>query len=58
MSVAEFLGRNPGFGLAEGTDDLFVGKTLLPGDFLMYFFKKLLAIRYINQRGIGHNKFG
>jgi hypothetical protein len=28
-------GRNSGFGLAENTDELFVGKTLLHGDVLM-----------------------
>ncbi|MDU7129748.1 MAG: hypothetical protein E6308_24775 [Escherichia coli] len=28
MLTAELTGRNPGFGLAENTDDLFVGKTL------------------------------
>jgi hypothetical protein len=26
MLAAEFLSRNPGFGLAENTDDLLVGK--------------------------------
>lgn len=29
--TAELSGRNPGFSLAEDTDDLFVGKTLLQG---------------------------
>jgi hypothetical protein len=27
-------GRNPGFGLTENTEDLFVGRTLLHGDVL------------------------
>jgi mannose-6-phosphate isomerase len=35
MLAAEFPGRNPGFGLAENTDDLFVGKMLFHGDVLM-----------------------
>jgi len=34
MPTAEFPGRNPGFGLAEDTDDLFVGKSLFHGDVL------------------------
>ena len=33
--TAELTGRNAGFGLAENTYDLFVGKTLLHGDVLM-----------------------
>ncbi|HBW8559749.1 TPA: hypothetical protein MI695_26400 [Klebsiella pneumoniae] len=47
-------GRNPGFGLAENTDDLFVGKTLLHEDVLMWLMKTLLTSRCINQRGAGH----
>ncbi|AZR66133.1 hypothetical protein ELE18_28130 (plasmid) [Klebsiella quasipneumoniae] len=46
-------GRNAGFGLAENTDDLFVGKTLLHGDVLMWLMKTLLTSRCINQRGAG-----
>ncbi|MBM7228594.1 hypothetical protein JTY90_28735, partial [Klebsiella michiganensis] len=40
-------------GLAENTDDLFVGKTLLHGDVLMWLMKTLLTSRCINQRGAG-----
>ncbi|MBW5995213.1 hypothetical protein CF038_21640, partial [Klebsiella michiganensis] len=43
------------FGLAENTDDLFVGKTLLHGDVLMWLMKTLLTSRCINQRGAGHD---
>ncbi|AVE75494.1 hypothetical protein AM439_01465 [Enterobacter cloacae complex sp.] len=53
MLTAELTGRNPGFGLAENTDDLFVGKTLLHGDVLMWLMKTLLTSRCINQRGAG-----
>ncbi|MEB8232859.1 hypothetical protein NGI09_15110, partial [Klebsiella pneumoniae] len=42
------------FGLAENTYDLFVGKTLLHGDVLMWLMKTLLTSRCINQRGAGH----
>ncbi|OWY85325.1 hypothetical protein CAC00_24575, partial [Raoultella ornithinolytica] len=35
------------------TDDLFVGKTLLHGDVLMWLMKTLLTSRCINQRGAG-----
>ena len=35
MLTAELTDRNSGFGLAENTDDLFVGKTLLHGGVLM-----------------------
>ncbi|MDK1915617.1 hypothetical protein MKR10_27450, partial [Klebsiella sp. K4-130] len=41
-------------GLAENTYDLFVGKTLLHGDVLMWLMKTLLTSRCINQRGAGH----
>ncbi|MBU9838366.1 hypothetical protein J1786_26630, partial [Rahnella sp. L72c] len=41
------------FGLAENTDDLFVGKTLLHGDVLMWLMKTLLTSRCVNQRGAG-----
>lgn len=51
MLTAEFTGRNPGFGLAEDTDDLFVRKTLLHGNVLMWLMKTLLTAVYINQRG-------
>ncbi|MCQ0572379.1 hypothetical protein L1C40_26595, partial [Klebsiella pneumoniae] len=50
----ELTGRNAGFGLAENTDDLFVGKTLLHGDVLMWLMKTLLTSRCINQQGAGH----
>ncbi|WRH23354.1 hypothetical protein GC090_22155 (plasmid) [Pantoea sp. JZ29] len=53
MLTAEFPGRNAGFSLAENTDDLFVGKTLLHGGVLMWLMKTLLASRCINQRGAG-----
>ncbi|WP_210406579.1 hypothetical protein, partial [Klebsiella pneumoniae] len=48
-------GRNAGFGLAENTYDLFVGKTLLHGDVLMWLMKTLLTSRCINQRGAGQS---
>ena len=51
--TAESTGRNPGFSLAENTDDLFVGKTLLHGDVLMWLMKTLLTSRCVNQRGAG-----
>jgi hypothetical protein len=35
MLAAESPSRNPGFGLAEDTDDLFVGKSLLHRDVLV-----------------------
>ncbi|HBY9619665.1 TPA: hypothetical protein MJA43_27245 [Klebsiella pneumoniae] len=54
MLTAELTGRNPGFGLSENTDDLFVGKTLLHGVVLMWLMKTLLTSRCINQRGAGH----
>ncbi|POZ15022.1 hypothetical protein C3Z09_15130, partial [Lelliottia aquatilis] len=41
------------FSLAEDTDDLFVGKTLLHGDVLMWLMKTLLTSRCINQWGAG-----
>ncbi|MCF7065877.1 hypothetical protein L4N02_28920, partial [Klebsiella variicola] len=41
------------FSLAEDSDDLFVGKTLLHGDVLMWLMKTLLTSRCINQRGAG-----
>ncbi|WP_210408698.1 hypothetical protein, partial [Klebsiella pneumoniae] len=44
-----------GFGLAENTYDLFVGKTLLHGDVLMWLMKTLLTSRCINQRGAGQS---
>ncbi|TAT63078.1 hypothetical protein EGM92_12760, partial [Enterobacter cloacae] len=43
--------------LAENTDDLFVGKTLLHGDVLMWLMKTLLTSRCINQRGAGHQHY-
>jgi hypothetical protein len=44
-------GQKPGFGLAEDTDDLFVGKTLLHGDVLMWYMKTLQTSVCIDQRG-------
>ncbi|MCU2363335.1 hypothetical protein N8Q21_19245, partial [Enterobacter hormaechei subsp. xiangfangensis] len=41
------------FGFAENTDDLFVGKTLLHGDVLMWLMKTLLTSGCTNQRGAG-----
>ncbi|OSC38562.1 hypothetical protein B4U19_32925 [Klebsiella pneumoniae] len=55
MLTAELTGRNAGFGLAENTDDLFVGKTLLHGDVLMWLMKTLLTSGCTNQRGAGHD---
>ncbi|HBY7670137.1 hypothetical protein GFB98_12795 [Klebsiella pneumoniae] len=43
-----------GTGFAENTDDLFVGKTLLHGDVLMWLMKTLLTSGCTNQRGAGH----
>ncbi|MBX4706058.1 hypothetical protein C5602_27470, partial [Klebsiella pneumoniae] len=46
------------FGFAENTDDLFVGKTLLHGDVLMWLMKTLLTSGCTNQRGAGQlNRF-
>ncbi|MHB7580073.1 hypothetical protein, partial [Citrobacter freundii] len=39
------------------TDDLFVGKTLLHGDVLMWLMKTLLTSGCTNQRGAGHVAF-
>ena len=41
------------FRFAENTDDLFVGKTLLHGDVLMWLMKTLLTSVCVNQRGAG-----
>ncbi|ATM40499.1 hypothetical protein EOL11_09680 [Klebsiella pneumoniae] len=46
-------GKNAGFGLSKNTDDLFVGKTLLHGDVLMWLMKTLLTSGCTNQRGAG-----
>ncbi|MEB7606707.1 hypothetical protein, partial [Enterobacter kobei] len=43
------------FGFAENTDDLFIGKTLLHGDVLMWLMKTLLTSGCTNQRGAGQN---
>jgi hypothetical protein len=51
--TAELTGRHPGFSLAEDTDDLFVGKTILHEDVLMWLMKTLITLRHINQRGLG-----
>ncbi|WP_227410607.1 hypothetical protein, partial [Citrobacter werkmanii] len=40
----------------ENTDDLFVGKTLLHGDVLMWLMKTLLTSGCTNQRGAGHGQ--
>ncbi|MEV8826265.1 tyrosine-type recombinase/integrase, partial [Klebsiella pneumoniae] len=45
------------FGFAENTDDLFVGKTLLHGDVLMWLMKTLLTSGCTNQRGAGHRQY-
>ncbi|WP_096961877.1 autotransporter outer membrane beta-barrel domain-containing protein, partial [Escherichia coli] len=45
------------FGFAENTDDLFVGKTLLHGDVLMWLMKTLLTSGCTNQRGAGHSAY-
>ncbi|HAE0846583.1 TPA_asm: hypothetical protein G2907_25600, partial [Salmonella enterica subsp. enterica serovar Senftenberg] len=45
------------FGFAENTDDLFVGKTLLHGDVLMWLMKTLLTSGCTNQRGAGQFKY-
>ena len=57
MLTAELTGRNPGFSLAEDTDDLFVGKTLLHGDVLMWLMKTLLTSGYVNKRWVGHIEY-
>ncbi|RWS51712.1 hypothetical protein DN586_25295, partial [Enterobacter cloacae] len=44
------------FGFAENTDDLFVGKTLLHGDVLMWLMKTLLTSGCTNQRGAGQSR--
>ncbi|PLO08575.1 hypothetical protein CWN48_27255, partial [Klebsiella pneumoniae] len=44
------------FGFAENTDDLFVGKTLLHGDVLMWLMKTLLTSGCTNQRGAGQTR--
>ncbi|MDO6842895.1 hypothetical protein, partial [Escherichia coli] len=46
------------FGFAENTDDLFVGKTLLHGDVLMWLMKTLLTSGCTNQRGAGQVQSG
>ncbi|WP_205922565.1 hypothetical protein, partial [Enterobacter hormaechei] len=46
------------FGFAENTDDLFVGKTLLHGDVLMWLMKTLLTSGCTNQRGAGQSHSG
>ncbi|MFY7402816.1 hypothetical protein ACOTXN_21255, partial [Enterobacter cloacae complex sp. IR53043] len=42
---------------AENTDDLFVGKTLLHGDVLMWLMKTLLTSGCTNQRGAGQLRY-
>lgn len=46
--ATEFAGGCPGFGLAENTDALFVGKMLLRGDVLMWLMKILLTSGHTN----------
>ncbi|CAM7442220.1 Integrase catalytic domain-containing protein [Klebsiella pneumoniae] len=58
MLAAEFTGGYPSFGFAENTDDLFVGKTLLHGDVLMWLMKTLLTSGCTNQRGAGQSQYG
>ncbi|WP_162940838.1 hypothetical protein [Rahnella bruchi] len=53
MLAAEFTGGYSGLGLAENTDDLLVGKTLLHGDVLMWLIKTLRKSGCTNQRGAG-----
>lgn len=55
MLATELTGINPGFSLAEDTDDLFVGKTLFHGDVLMWIMKTLLTSVCINLRGAGQS---
>ncbi|MDC7860792.1 hypothetical protein SZ66_20580 [Pantoea ananatis] len=58
MLTAELTGRNSGFRFAKNTDDLFVGRTLLHGDVLMWLMKILLTSGCINQRGAGQSLLG
>ncbi|MFL9616182.1 hypothetical protein, partial [Klebsiella pneumoniae] len=44
-------------GFAENTDNLFVGKTLLHGDVLMWLMKTLLTSGCTNQRGAGQYSY-
>jgi hypothetical protein len=44
-----------GKSLAEDTDDLFVGKTLLHGDVLMWLMKTLLTSGVLINGGAGHS---
>ncbi|ALB62995.1 hypothetical protein AFK62_10985 [Cronobacter condimenti 1330] len=57
MLAAEFSGRNPGFGLAEDMDTLFVGKSLLHRDALRLLMKTLLTSQCLHQQraGLGGN---
>lgn len=57
MLTAELTDINPGVSFAEDTDDLFVGKTLLHGDVLMWLMKTLRTSWCINQRGVDHINF-
>ena len=41
--AAKFTGGDSGLSLAENTDDLLVGKTLLQGDALIWLMKTLLT---------------
>jgi hypothetical protein len=43
MFAATFPGRNSGFGLAENTDNLFAGKTLLHRNVITLLMKTLLT---------------
>ncbi|PLJ07597.1 hypothetical protein B6J59_24395 [Klebsiella pneumoniae] len=57
MLAAEFPGRNPGLCLTENTDDLFIGKSLLHGDVLMWLMNTLLILVYVNKRCVGHIEY-
>ena len=53
MLKAELTDRKFGFRFTENTDDLFVGKTLLNGNVVMWLMKTLLTSGYTIQRGAG-----
>ena len=53
MLETEFPGGDHGFGFAEDTDDLYVGKSLIHGTVPMKLMKTLLTSRCIYQWGAG-----
>ncbi|MBZ6720811.1 hypothetical protein DMS07_20645 [Klebsiella variicola] len=55
MLTAELTDRTPASASLKDTDGLFVGKTLLHGDVLMWLMKTLLTSWCINQRGAGQH---